>query len=71
MKNRSCQLNMTKVPWTFRHPLSTRLTLEVTVDGAHSRIHQSAHLWLMGSLVHNLWMFYLGHGNSFLFDPTS
>ena len=41
MEDRSCQLNMTKMARTFRHALTTSLTLEIPVDSAHTGIHES------------------------------
>jgi hypothetical protein len=60
------QLNVAKVAGTLRHALTARLALEVAVDGAHSRIHQSAHLRLPGRLVHDLGMLDLGDRIGFL-----
>lgn len=45
---------MPKMPWALRHPFPTRLTLEITVNRAHAGVHQSTHLWLVSSFVHDL-----------------
>ncbi|KAF8223136.1 hypothetical protein L208DRAFT_559920 [Tricholoma matsutake] len=66
MEDRSCQLNMTKMARTLRHPFTTSLTLEIPVNGAHPRIHESAQLGLVGGFVHDFWMFNFGDGVSFL-----
>ena len=60
------QLNMPKVPWTLRHPLSTRLTLEIAVYGTHSRVHKTSNLRFVGRFVHDLWMFNFGDRVRFL-----
>ena len=60
------QLNMPKVPWTLRHPLSTRLTLEIAVYCAHTRVHETSELGLVGGLVHDLGMFNFGDRIRFL-----
>ena len=41
---------------TLGHRLSTGLTFEVTVNRAHTRVHQAAKLRSMGSLIHDLGM---------------
>ena len=61
------QLNMPKVPWTLRHPLSTRLTLEIAVYCAHPRIHETTQLGLVGRFVHDLRMVNFGDRVRFLF----
>lgn len=66
MEDRSCQFNMTKMARTLRHAFSTCLALEVAVDSAHTGIHQSAHLRLMCSFVHDFWMFDFGDRDGFL-----
>ena len=57
MENRARQLDMPKMPWTLRHPFSTRLTLEIPVYRSHTRIHEAADLRFVGGLVHNLRVF--------------
>lgn len=39
MKDGSRKLNVSEMPWTFRHTLPTSLTLEVPVNGAQPRVH--------------------------------
>jgi len=57
MENGPRQLNMTKMARTLRHPFATRLTLEITVDGAHPWIHEAANLWFVCCFIHNFWVF--------------
>lgn len=57
---------MPKVPWTLRHPLSTRLTLEIAVYRTHVRIHEATNLGFMGGFIHDLWMFNFGDRVRFL-----
>ena len=61
-----CQLDMPKMPWTLRHPLTTRLTLEIAVYCAHPRIHETTQLGLVGRFVHDLRMFNFGDRVRFL-----
>ncbi|KAJ7051181.1 hypothetical protein C8F01DRAFT_1176133, partial [Mycena amicta] len=61
VENGARKLNVAEVTWTFRHPLATRLTLEVTVDGSHAGVHKAAHLGFTGGLVHDFGVFYLRH----------
>ena len=60
------QLDMPEMPWTLRHPLSTRLTLEIAVYGTHSRVHKTSNLRFVGRFVHDLWMFNFGDRVRFL-----
>ena len=62
----SSKLDMPEVTGTLSHPLPTRLTLEIPVDCAQPRIHQSAHLGLVCRLVHNLGMLDLSDRVRFL-----
>jgi hypothetical protein len=55
---------------TFRHALTAGLTLEIAVDGTHTRIHQSTHLRLVSSLVHDLWVLDFRNGVRFLSDAN-
>lgn len=66
VKDGSRQFYMTKMPWTLGHPFATRLTLEIAVNRAHTGVHQSAHLRLVGSFVHDLRMLDLCDGVGFL-----
>lgn len=66
MKDGSCQLNMAKMTRTLRHPFTTSLALEVTVDSAHAGVHQPAHLGLVRRFIHNLWILDFGNGDGFL-----
>lgn len=70
MKDGSRQLNVTKMARTLRHPFTTRLTLEVPVDGAHTWIHKPPSLRLVRGLIHNFWVFDFGDGVSFLWRPS-
>jgi hypothetical protein len=56
MIHRSCKFDVTEMIRTFRHALTAGLALEIAVDGTHTRIHQSAYLRLVSSLVHDLWV---------------
>lgn len=66
MKNRPRQLYVTKMTRALRHPLTTRLALEIPVYCSHSRVHQTTHLRLVSGLVHNLRMLDFGDGDGFL-----
>jgi len=66
MENWPRQFNMTKVTWTLGHSLTASLTLEIPVDSAHARIHQSTHLGLVRGLIHDFWMFDFGNRVRFL-----
>ena len=52
VENRSGQLDMAKMARTLRHTLSTSLTLKVPINRSQPRIHQPAHLWLVGCFIH-------------------
>ena len=47
---------MTEVTRALRHTLSARLALEIPIDSAQPRIHQSASLRLMSCLIHHFRM---------------
>ena len=66
MENGPRQLDMPEMSWTLRHPLSTRLTLEIAVYCAHTRVHETSELRLVGGLVHDLGMFNFGDRIRFL-----
>ena len=66
MKYRSSQFNMSKMTWAFRHALTTSLALEIAINGAHTRIHETTNLRLVSGLVHHLGMFNFGDGVRFL-----
>jgi hypothetical protein len=66
MKDRSCQLDVTKMTRALRHSFAASLTFEVPIDGTHARVHQSSNLGPMGCLVHDFGMFDFGDGVSFL-----
>ena len=67
MKDRSCQLNVTKMTGALRHSFTTGLTLKVPINGTHARVHQPPNLRSMSRLIHNLGMFDLGNRVGFLF----
>ena len=54
------------MPWTFRHPFSTRLALKITIYCAHPRIHETSQLGFVGGLIHDLGMFNFGDRIRFL-----
>ena len=60
------QLDMPEMPWTLRHPFSTRLTLEIAVYCTHSGVHEASNLRFVGRFVHDLWMFNFGDRVRFL-----
>ena len=66
MENGPCQLNVPKMARTLRHPLTTRLTLEISVYCTHSRVHEASQLGFVGGLVHDLGMFNFGDRIRFL-----
>ena len=70
VENRPRKLNVTKVSRTFRHPLTTSLTLKVPIDGPQARIHQPAHLWLVSCFVHYFRVFNFRNGVRFLLKMT-
>lgn len=39
MEDRSSQLDVAEMPWALRHRLPTRLTFEIPVNRAHTRVH--------------------------------
>lgn len=51
VKDRSSKFDMTKMAWTFRHPLTARLTLEVAIYGTHPRVHKPTNLRFMRALL--------------------
>jgi hypothetical protein len=57
---------MTEMPWALRHRLSTRLTLEIPVNRAHTGVHQTTKFWSVASLIHDFWMFDFDDGVRFL-----
>lgn len=71
MKNGPCKLDVTKMTRALRHPLTASLTLEISVDGTHARIHEATHLRLMGSLIHDLRMFDFCNRVRFLMKSVS
>jgi hypothetical protein len=66
MEYRSSQLNVTKMSRALGHRLSTSLTFEVTVNCAHTRVHQTAKLGFMASFIHDLGMLDFDDGISLL-----
>jgi hypothetical protein len=66
MKDRPRQLYVTEMTRTLRHPLATRLALEIPVYCSHSRVHQTAHLRFVGGLVHDLRILDFGDRVGFL-----
>jgi len=56
---------MTEMPWALGHGLSTRLTLEVPINRAHTGVHQTAKFRSVASLIHDFWMFDLDDGVCF------
>ena len=66
MENGPRQLDVPEMSWTLRHPLSTRLTLEIAVYRTHVRIHEATNLGFMGGFIHDLWMFNFGDRVRFL-----
>lgn len=52
VKNGPSELNVAEVAWTFRHPFTARLTLEITIYRPHPRIHETPCLRLMTRLFH-------------------
>lgn len=47
---------MAEMTWTLRHTLSARLTLEVPINSAQPRIHQSTNFRLMSCFIHDFGM---------------
>ena len=66
MEDRPRELDVREVSWTLRHPLTTRLTLEISVYCTHSRVHEASQLGFVGGLVHDLGMFNFGDRIRFL-----
>jgi hypothetical protein len=66
MKNGSRKVDVTEVPRTFSHSFTTRLALEVPVNGTHSRVHETTHLRFVSGLVHDLGVFDFGYRVRFL-----
>ena len=66
MEDRPRELDVREVSWTLRHPLTTRLTLEIPINRPHPWIHQTTHLRLASCFVHDLGVLNLGHGDGFL-----
>ena len=66
MKDRPRKLNVTKMTWALRHPLSTSLTFEVPINCTHARVHQSSNLRPVRCLLHDFRMFDFGDGVGFL-----
>lgn len=66
MKDRSRQLNVTKMAGTLRHSFTASLALEIPVNCTHPRIHKSPSFRLVCRFIHNLWMFNLGNRVGFL-----
>ena len=60
------QLDMRKMPWTLRHPLTTRLALEIAVYCTHPRVHEASQLGFVGGFIHDLGMFNFGDRVRFL-----
>ena len=56
MEDRASKLNMSKMPWAFRHSLTARLALKIPIYCSHSRIHEPTRLRLSSRLIENLWM---------------
>jgi hypothetical protein len=50
-ENRPCQLDVPETTGAFRHPFTTRLTLEIPVDSAHSEVYESNHFRFVSGLV--------------------
>lgn len=67
MKHRSCEFDMSKVPWTLGHTLTASLALEVAVNCTHARIHQATEFWLVCGLIHDLGVFNLCDRICFLY----
>ena len=59
-------LDVPEMPWAFRHPLTTCLTLEVPVRRTHPRVIQATNFKFMGGLVHDFRMLNFGDGVCFL-----
>jgi hypothetical protein len=66
MEHGPSQLYVAKVTWTLGHPFATCLTLEIPVNRAHSRIHQSTDFWFVRRLIHDLGVLDLGDRVTFL-----
>ena len=66
MKNWPCQLDVPNMTRTFRHPFTTRLTLEIPVDSAHSGVHEPTHFRFVSGLIHDFRMFDFGNRVGFL-----
>ena len=57
MEDRPRQLDVTKVPRTFRHSLAARLTLEVAINSTHPRIHQPSNFRFVSRFIDYLRVF--------------
>jgi len=67
MKNWPGQFYVAKMTWTLGHTLPAGLTLEISVNGTHARIHQASEFRFMTRFIHDLWMLNLGNRVGFDF----
>ena len=63
VEDRYSKLNVTEMPWTFRHAFIASGTLDPSVDGSQFWVCETFLPWTLILLVHRLWILNFGYTN--------